>query len=119
MIPLYNERPTLAAVLQELRRHYRGDVLLVDDGSDDGSVESLDASSRAGLEILTHPRNLGYGASLAMAYAILCRGELLVQGRTEHAAVDGEGRVRRIPREDRERLARHALRPARSHAPEH
>lgn len=50
-----------------------------------------------------------HGASLAMAYAITCRGELLVAGRTEHAAVNGEGRVRRIPREDRERLAQRAL----------
>ena len=50
-----------------------------------------------------------HGASLAMAYAITCRGEQLVAGRTEHAAVNGEGRVRRIPREDRDRLALRAL----------
>lgn len=49
------------------------------------------------------------GASLAMAYAITCRGMLLVQGRTEHASVDDAGRVRRIPREDRERLGQKAL----------
>lgn len=49
------------------------------------------------------------GASLAMAYAIRRDGELLVTGRTEHATVDGEGRVRRLPRADRERLARCAL----------
>ena len=54
------------------------------------------------------------GASLAMAYTIECLGETLVQGRTEHASVNGEGRVRRIPREDRERLARHALSPDRA-----
>ena len=49
------------------------------------------------------------GASLAMAYTILCRGELVATGRTEHASINDEGRVRRIPREDRERLARSAL----------
>ena len=52
------------------------------------------------------------GASLAMGYAIVRQGELLVHGRTEHASVDDAGRIRRIPREDRERLARHALEPA-------
>jgi len=52
------------------------------------------------------------GASLAMAYAIARGDALLVSGRTEHAAVDADGRVRRIPREDRARLARHALDPA-------
>ena len=54
------------------------------------------------------------GASLAMAYAIACRGALLVEGRTEHASVNDEGRVRRIPRADRERLATRALPPART-----
>jgi acyl-CoA thioesterase FadM len=49
------------------------------------------------------------GASLAMGYAITCRGTMLVRGRTEHASVDDAGKVRRIPREDRERLGRKAL----------
>jgi acyl-CoA thioester hydrolase len=49
------------------------------------------------------------GASLAMAYSIACVGELVATGRTEHASINDEGRVRRIPREDRERLSRVAL----------
>ena len=49
------------------------------------------------------------GASLAMAYRIVCEDRLLVTGRTEHASVNDEGRVRRIPKEDRSRLARQAL----------
>ena len=44
------------------------------------------------------------GASLRIAYRIECDGTLLVSGATEHAAVNEEGRVRRIPRENRERL---------------
>jgi acyl-CoA thioester hydrolase len=49
------------------------------------------------------------GASLAMAYRIECDGVLLVTGRTEHASINDGGRVRRIPKEDRERLGRLAL----------
>ncbi len=49
------------------------------------------------------------GASLAMAYTIVCRSQLLVTGRTEHASINDEGRVRRIPREDRLRLNASAL----------
>lgn len=41
------------------------------------------------------------GASLRMAYRITCGEQLLVSGATEHAAIDDEGRVRRIPRERR------------------
>ncbi len=45
------------------------------------------------------------GASLRMAYEIR-RGETAVaRGATEHAVVDLEGRLRRIPREQREELA--------------
>ena len=46
------------------------------------------------------------GASLAMAYTIVCRSTLIVTGRTEHASINDEGRVRRIPKEDRDRLSR-------------
>jgi acyl-CoA thioester hydrolase len=44
------------------------------------------------------------GASLRMAYRIEHRAVLLVTGATEHAAVNRDGRVRRIPRENRARL---------------
>ncbi len=41
------------------------------------------------------------GASLRMGYRIARGDEILVTGATEHAAVNGEGRVRRIPKERR------------------
>ena len=46
-----------------------------------------------------------HGASLAMSYTIYEGDRLIASGTTEHAAVDNEGRVRRIPREDRQQLA--------------
>jgi len=46
------------------------------------------------------------GASLRMAYRVTRGDEVVACGETEHAAVDGEGRLRRIPKTDRERLAR-------------
>ncbi len=60
------------------------------------------------LEITTWLESV-HGASLAMAYTIVCRSELLVTGRTEHAAINAEGRVRRIPKEDRDRLSKSVL----------
>ena len=44
------------------------------------------------------------GASLRMAYRITCAQALVASGATEHASLDDDGRVRRIPREHRERL---------------
>jgi len=50
------------------------------------------------------------GASLRMAYRIRRGDDVIVTGATEHACVDGTGRVRRLPPEARERFAKHALR---------
>ena len=44
------------------------------------------------------------GASLAMDYCVECDERVLVVGRSEHACVDDEGRVRRIPAERRASL---------------
>ena len=44
------------------------------------------------------------GASLRMAYRIERGGELIVSGYTEHASVNGEGKLRRIPKERRTHL---------------
>jgi acyl-CoA thioester hydrolase len=52
------------------------------------------------------------GASLRMAYRITRGDDLIASGATEHAAVDSQGRVRRIPKANRERLAASAARAA-------
>lgn len=44
------------------------------------------------------------GASLVMAYALHTTGALVATGRSEHAAVDPGGRVRRLPRDRRDAL---------------
>ena len=53
------------------------------------------------------------GASLAMAYRIERDGTLLVTGRTEHASINDDGKVRRLPKEDRERMGKFATSPGR------
>jgi len=49
------------------------------------------------------------GASFGMGYRIEREGgeegECVASGATEHACVNDDGRIRRIPRDDRERLA--------------
>lgn len=46
------------------------------------------------------------GASLRMAYSIDRGDEQLVTGWSEHASVSGKGKVRRIPKANRERLSK-------------
>ncbi len=50
------------------------------------------------------------GASLRMAYLVNLEGELISSGFTEHAVVSDDGRVRRIPKAQREALKARAAR---------
>ncbi|HET7265794.1 MAG TPA: glycosyltransferase family 2 protein [bacterium] len=74
VMPLYNEAPTLAGVLDEVRRHTAARILVVNDGSTDGSAEILAAAERRLPDVrgLTHAQNEGYGQSLidGFRYAI-------------------------------------------------
>lgn len=52
------------------------------------------------------------GASLGMAYELTCGGDVVGTGSTEHALVDHEGRLRRLPAEHRDRLRALSVRGA-------
>lgn len=69
-IPVYNEARSVANVLAEVRR-YSPEILVVDDGSTDGTSQILDAE--AGLYRLTHTRNRGYGAAIRSAFEFASR----------------------------------------------
>jgi glycosyltransferase involved in cell wall biosynthesis len=63
LMPLYNEVHTLARVLAEVRRHTDAQMLIINDGSTDGSGEIL-ARRSPGIDVITHAQNEGYGQSL-------------------------------------------------------
>lgn len=64
-IPVHNEEKYLEEVLAEVTR-YAENVLVVDDGSTDRTPELL--RGFAGVQVIRHPRNLGYGAGLRTAF---------------------------------------------------
>lgn len=69
-IPVYNERQYLNHVLDAVARHAR-DVLVINDGSTDGTAELL--AARRDVHVITHPENRGYGQSLIDAFCYAAR----------------------------------------------
>ncbi|RMG13345.1 MAG: glycosyltransferase family 2 protein [Planctomycetota bacterium] len=78
LVPAFDEAERLGSVLSELARHSAFDVLVVDDGSSDGTCE---VARRHGARCLRHPFNLGYGAALQTGYKYAARAgyEVVVQ----------------------------------------
>jgi glycosyltransferase involved in cell wall biosynthesis len=91
-LPVYNEAATLNAVLDEVAR-FSADVLVVDDGSQDGTADLL--AARQDIRLETHPRNLGYGAALRTAFQHAMRHDFEVLVTID---CDGQHEPQRIPR---------------------
>ena len=65
-VPVYNEATAIMAVLRDLRgRFAEAQIIVVDDGSTVGTQELL--KSVAGIRVIRHQRNRGYGASIKSA----------------------------------------------------
>lgn len=76
-LPVFNEVKHVTSVLDEVAK-YASDVLVVDDGSTDGTRELL--AERDDITVLLHDENRGYGAALqtAFEYAIVMRYDVIV-----------------------------------------
>ncbi len=69
VVPAYNEAFRLAKNLRHVvefleRRQWSYEILPVDDGSDDGTADTLKAISTPALRLLQHERNRGKGAAV-------------------------------------------------------
>lgn len=76
VFPAYNAERTLQKTFDALQLDVVDDIILVDDGSQDGTVE---VANRLGLHTICHERNLGYGANQKSCYrTALARGSDIV-----------------------------------------
>lgn len=64
-IPVFNERRYVEQVLAKVKRFHQ-DILMIDDGSTDGTVELL--AARKDIHLLRHPINRGYGQSITDSF---------------------------------------------------
>jgi glycosyltransferase involved in cell wall biosynthesis len=65
VLPAYNAERTLERTVREIPREVVDEILLVDDASQDGTVE---LAGRLGLRTIVHDRNLGYGGNQKTCY---------------------------------------------------
>lgn len=65
VMPAYNAAKTVKDTYEEIPTKFRRNIILVDDGSKDNTVE---VAKNLGIEVFTHPNNLGYGGNQKTCY---------------------------------------------------
>ena len=68
LIPVYNERETIRAVLERVEAvPLAKEIIVVDDGSTDGTREALESLRDERFHLIFHPENEGKGAAIRTA----------------------------------------------------
>jgi dolichol-phosphate mannosyltransferase len=71
-IPVYNEEDTIGEIVGQIRQlPYHIDILVIDDGSSDGTRRMLD--QLGAIHALFHDQNLGYGQTLIDGFHWACQ----------------------------------------------
>jgi glycosyltransferase involved in cell wall biosynthesis len=69
VIPVYNEKDTIADIIKVVSATpFRKEIIVVDDGSTDGTRDILNSLQEDGLKIFLHNKNQGKGAALQTGF---------------------------------------------------
>jgi glycosyltransferase involved in cell wall biosynthesis len=83
VLPAYNAAKTLMRTLDEIPQEFRRNIILVDDASSDNTAE---LARQAGLKVVVHRRNRGYGGNQKTCYteALAAGADLVVMLHPDH-----------------------------------
>ncbi len=84
VVPVYNERNTLVEILRRMRTvelpdSVEREIIVVDDGSDDGTRDVLKQLGDSTVRVILHDRNRGKGAAVRTGFAVATGEYVLVQ----------------------------------------
>src|SRR5689334_16343512 len=80
VIPVYNEVQTVAQVIERvLGCGFDVEVIVVDDGSTDGTAELLRSYHHPSVKVFFHPENRGKGAALRLGFSATTNPYVFVQ----------------------------------------
>lgn len=80
VVPVFNERATVGRLVEHVVQALHGvahEIVLIDDGSTDGTHEQIQRLNHDSVCVLTHPVNRGKGAALRTGFRE-CRGDIIV-----------------------------------------
>lgn len=80
IVPVYNETNTILKILEKISNiKLKKQIIIVDDGSTDGTREKLLKIKKKGLKVLFHKNNLGKGAAIITAQKYVKGNYIVIQ----------------------------------------
>ena len=80
VMPCFNEEATVATVIKRvLESPYTGELIVVDDGSTDGTVEIVSSIDDPRVRLFRQPRNRGKGAAIRRGFSLVSLPYVIIQ----------------------------------------
>ena len=82
VVPVYNESATIVQAVERLQSvlsDFTIEIIVVDDGSDDGTTELVQSLQQRNVRVCFHELNQGKGAALRTAFREACGQVIVIQ----------------------------------------